>query len=100
MAKYLVILDLPNPRTEHAAAKGLIESWSSSKPERLFTQGADEGGRIGWVFTTDLPLSEMTFTGVLFAEDSHVFVELGNKCAGDGFRLTAIRDWMRANYSR
>lgn len=99
MSKYLVILDLPNPRIEHAGAKQRIESWSSSKVERLFTQGGD-ANRIGWVFTTDLPLEEMSFSSVLFSEDSYVFIELGDRCTGDGFRLSGIRDWMRLNYRR
>lgn len=94
MAKFMVILDLPSPRIEHREAKQRIEEWSTSKPMMLFNAGV----RIAYLFTTERRLDEMDFGGVLFAEDSYLFIELGDRHVGEGFRLEEQRTWLNKHH--
>lgn len=94
MAKFLLILDLPKPRIEHAAIKSCIEDWSNSKPMLLF----QVENKIAYMFSTERRMDEMNVSGLLFNEDSYLLVELGSRHRGEGFRLEMQRVWLTQHH--
>lgn len=94
MAKFLLIVDLPNPRIEHAAIKACIEDWSTSKPMLLFQVES----KIAYMFSTERKMSEMNVSGLMFNEDSFLLIELGSRHYGEGFRLEMQRTWLTLHH--
>lgn len=94
MKKFLVVFKLPQPRLEHAQLKKDLEAYSRGNCQLAFSWvDADKAGLIGYVFTTDAHLADLTFDGHLFREDGYLLLELGQQAAGE--RFSDVLDWLR-----
>lgn len=98
MKRYLVVFKLPAMRVEHGRLKKDLERYGNSEVQIAFSSvNEDKVSLIGFLFMSSAPLSEMTFDGHLFREDSYLLLELGDRQAGEGFG--DAMNWLRVRRS-
>lgn len=95
--KYLLIQHLKFPRIEHAQIEDRLRSQVSDLKQAFTTANKSEGGIVAYLFTTDLPLRELTF-GPVLNEDRLLVVEVTGRHVESG--LNVAHHWLQSHRER
>jgi hypothetical protein len=92
--KYLLIQHLKFPVPEHAMIEDRIRANSNGDFKQVFsTANKSEGGVVMYLFTSDLPMKEMSF-GPLMREDRALVVEVTGRHVEMG--MNVAKHWLQA----
>lgn len=92
--KYMLIQHLKVPVPEHAEIETRLRAQASDVKQVFTTANRSEGGVVAYMFTTDLPLREMSF-GPLMKEDRLLVVELTGRHVEQG--LNIAHHWLQSH---
>lgn len=95
--KYLLIQHLKFPQPEHANIERKLREQASDVKQVMITANKTEGGIVMYLFTTDLPLRDLSF-GPVMNEDRLLVVEVTGRHVEQG--LNVAHYWLRDRQER